>query len=51
MKASALVSAAPLVNRLRVADRAAKEQEEEAKPSSMARPSCGGEPAPSRLAV
>ena len=51
MKASALVRAAPFVNRLRVADRAANEQEEEAKPSSMASPSCGGVPEPSRFAA
>lgn len=48
--AKALVSAAPWVTRLQVADSAAKEHEEKAKPSSVAGPSCGGKPEPSRLA-
>ncbi len=51
MNASALMSAAPFVNRLRVADNAANEHEEDAKPSSIASPICLGEPEPSRLAA
>jgi hypothetical protein len=51
MNASADVSAAPLVHRLRVADKAANEQDEETKPSSAARPSCAGVPSPSRCAA
>ncbi len=46
MKASAAVSAAPLVHRLRVAASAANEQDDEAKPSTAARPSWRGVPSP-----
>jgi hypothetical protein len=46
MKASALVSAAPLVNRLRVAERAANEHDDEAKPRTMATPNWRGDPSP-----
>ncbi len=46
MKARALISWAPLPKRLRVAARAANEQDEEAKPKAIASPSCGGEALP-----
>ena len=46
MKASADVSAAPLVHRLRVADSAANEHDDDANPRTALRASCRGEPLP-----